>query len=103
MTGQDFLFTGLIPLALLAVLGVVLASGRLKPETRSGLERALVTVFYPLFVVFALWRAFAHFRERDMTTSLLFGVAAVGVLHEGLKLFRRRRMAALAAAKAGPE
>ena len=91
-----FLFTALIPLAVLTVLGVVLAGGRMNPAIRARIETVLLFVVYPLLILWWLWQVLANLGGGDMTFALLFGVASVGALHEGLKLFRRRVLQARA-------
>jgi hypothetical protein len=88
---QTFLFTALIPLAMLALLGIVLAGPRINPTLRDRIERALFVV-YVAFILWWLWQVWTAFRGGDTLFALLFGVAAVGALHEALKLFRRRRL-----------
>jgi hypothetical protein len=92
---QSFLFSALIPLALLAVLGVILGGGRLGPTTQDRIERVLFVV-YAALILWWLWQVVANVRNGDTIFALLFGVAAVGALHEALKMFRRRRLRARA-------
>lgn len=87
---QAFLLTALIPLALLAVVGVALASPRIDPALRDRIERVLFVV-YVAFILWWLWQVWTALRGGDTLFALMFGVAAVGALHEALKLFRRRR------------
>ena len=87
---QAFLFTALIPLALLALIGIVLANPRIDPATRDRIERVLFVV-YVAFILWWLWQVWTALRGGDPLFALMFGVAAVGALHEALKLFRRRR------------
>lgn len=87
---QAFLFTALIPLALLAVVSFALSGPRVDPATRDRIERVLFVV-YVAFVLWQLWQVWTALRGGDTLFALMFGVAAVGALHEALKLFRRRR------------
>ena len=74
----DVLLTVTIPVAVAAVLGLVLLGGRLGPKTRRHVERAMAGVFYPLITVFWLWRAYDFAIEgRELNAVMMVVVAAV--------------------------
>ena len=74
----DVILTVSIPVAVAAVLGLVLFGGRLRPETRRQIERAMAGVFYPLITVFWLWRAYDFAIEgREFNAAMMAVVAAL--------------------------
>ena len=88
---QAFLLTALIPLALLAVVGIALANPRIPPAARDRIEPVLFAV-YVAFILWWLWRVWTAFSGGDALFALLFGGAAVGALPEALKPFRPGRL-----------
>ncbi|GLS01474.1 hypothetical protein GCM10007859_14890 [Brevundimonas denitrificans] len=92
----DVFITVTIPVAVAAVLGLVLFGGRLRPETRRLVERAMAGVFYPLITVFWLWRAYDFAIEgREFSAAMMVVVAAVfGWM--GVKAVRTGRLAPMA-------
>jgi hypothetical protein len=90
---SDVLLTVTLPVAVAAVLGLVLFGGRLKPESRRHVERAMAGVFYPLITVFWLWRAYDFAIEgREFNAAMMVTVAAVfGWM--GVKAIRTGRLA----------
>lgn len=67
-----------LPVALAMVLALVLFSGRVKPETRTRIERAMAAVFYPLATVCWLWRAYEFASEgREINAALMVVVAGL--------------------------
>ena len=82
-----------IPLALAMVLGLVLFSGRMSPATRTRVERVMAGVFYPMAVVFWLWRAVGFYREGELLSTAAMAVVAILFVWLGVKAVRAGRVA----------
>jgi len=87
---QAVLFTALIPIALLAVLGLVLISGRLKAGARDRIERLLTVMVYPALVFFWAWEAWDSAQSRDWLLAAGFAFAAACMMIQAAILIRRR-------------
>ncbi|MFJ6023634.1 hypothetical protein ACIQC9_03440 [Brevundimonas sp. NPDC092305] len=93
---QALLFTALIPLALLGVLALVVASGRISPKVRAGIERVMAILLYGTLMRTMGVRAGDYAKDADwfMVAVLVaaagcFGVNAVLALRRG-RLFQSR-------------
>ncbi|WP_332677764.1 hypothetical protein [Brevundimonas sp.] len=62
---QAILFTALVPLALLLVLGFVLLSGRMSETVRRRVELGLILIAYPAFILTWAWQAWEYQQEGD--------------------------------------
>lgn len=82
-----------IPLALAMVLTLVLFSGRMNPETRTRVERVMALVFYPMAVIFWLWRGVEFYRQEELLSAVAMGVVAVLFGWMGVKAVRAGRLA----------
>ncbi|GAA0653885.1 hypothetical protein [Brevundimonas lenta] len=89
----DTYFIIAMPLAIAMVLALVLLSGRLKPETRTRVERVMALVFYPMITVYWVWQAATFAGEgRWIKAALMLPVAAIfGWI--GLQAVRTGRLA----------
>jgi hypothetical protein len=87
-------FTLLMPVALVLVLGTVLFGARLEASMRTRVERIVSVIAYPMFVAFWTWRALSYLREDNLLMTCLMAVVAGIFAVEGLKAFRRGRVIA---------
>ena len=82
-----------VPLALAMVLALVLFSGRMKPETRTGVERVMAAIFYPVATFYWLWRAAEFLGEGSLLKSGAMAIVAAVFIALGFKAIRSRRRA----------
>ncbi|KQY75262.1 hypothetical protein [Brevundimonas sp. Root1423] len=78
---QAILFTALVPLALLLVLGFVLLSGRMSEAVRRRVELGLILIAYPAFILTWASQAWAYQQEGDwfMVSIMLVLIASFAV------------------------
>ncbi|MFT4912435.1 MAG: hypothetical protein ACI9YM_001010 [Brevundimonas sp.] len=88
------IFTVMMPVALVLVLGTVLFGARLEPALRTRVERAVTVIAFPLFVAFWIWRALTYLGEDNLLMTCLMAVVAGIFAVEGIKAFRRGRVIA---------
>lgn len=88
------LFTVMMPVALLLVLGTVLFGARLAPARRTQVERAVAVIAFPMFVAFWVWRSLTYLAEDNLLMTCLMAVVAGIFAVEGVKAFRRGRVIA---------
>lgn len=88
------IFTVMMPLALMLVLGTVLFGGRLAPARRTRVERAVAVIAFPLFVAFWIWRALTYWGDDNLLMTCVMAVVAGIFAIEGVKAFRRGRVIA---------
>ena len=86
----------LVPVALAMVLGIALLGGRLKPETRTRVERIMAAVFYPLITLYWLWRAASFAGEGDNLRAAAMIVVAIAFGWMGIQAVRAGRIAPFA-------
>ena len=95
---QAVLFMAIVPVALAMVLALVLFGSRLKPETRTRVERAMAAVFYPLITLYWLWRAYDFAGEgRGINAAMMIGVGCL-FAWMGVRAVRTGRLAPMASA-----
>lgn len=87
-------FTLLMPVALVLVVGTVLFGSRLEATLRTRVERAVSVIAYPLFVAFWIWRSLTYLGEDNLLMTCLMAVVAGIFALEGIKAFRRGRVIA---------
>ena len=89
---QAVLFTALIPIALLGVLGIVLVSGKLSPVARTTVERVMTVLMYGTLIIVASIRAGDYARDADwlMVTALALAAGCFAV--NGFLALRRGRL-----------
>ena len=93
---QAVLFMAIVPFALAMVLGLALFGGRLKPDTRVKVERAMAAVFYPLITLYWLWRS-ATFAGEGASVAALAMIVVAGMFGwMGLQAVRSGRLAPFA-------
>ena len=88
------LFTVMMPVALLLVLGTVLFGARLEASMRTRVERIVSVIAYPMFVAFWIWRALGYLGEDNLLMTCLMAVVGGIFAVEGVKAFRRGRVIA---------
>lgn len=88
------IFTVMMPVALVLVLGTVLFGGRLEPALRTRVERVVSVIAFPMFVAFWIWRALTYLGEDNLLMTCLMAVVAGIFAVEGIKAFRRGRVIA---------
>lgn len=89
----DIYFMVGLPIAIAMMIAVVLVSGRLKPEVRTRFERGLAAIFYPMAVIYWLWRAVEYSGEGDRLRCVLMAIVAVAFSVLGIRAFRLGRLA----------
>ncbi|MDI1279973.1 hypothetical protein [Brevundimonas sp.] len=87
-------FTVMMPVALVLVLGTVLFGARLEPALRTRVERVVSVIAFPMFVAFWIWRALTYLGEDNLLMTCLMAVVAGIFAVEGIKAFRRGRVIA---------
>ncbi len=93
---QAVIFMAIVPVALLMVLGLVLFGGRLRPETRVRVERAMAGVFYPLITLYWLWRSATFAGEGNLLGAVAMIVVAGVFGWMGVQAVRSGRLAPFA-------
>lgn len=89
LTAENVFFMVAIPVALMGVIGLVLLSGRLKPETRLRMERAFIVVFYPILTLFFGWRTVQAVTEADGFPAALSAFLCPMLAAQGVRLLRK--------------
>jgi len=89
---KALLFTAVIPLALLAVLALVLISGRLSPTVRRRAEWTTALVALPAFGLYFCWQAWDSVRAGDRLIAGLYVVAAICMLAQVVIAVRSGRL-----------
>jgi hypothetical protein len=89
----DIYFMVGLPIAIAMVIGVVLISGRLKPEVRTRFERVLAGIFYPMVVIYWVWRAVDFASEGDWFRGAMMALVAVAFSVLGVRAVRLGRLA----------
>ena len=90
MSPQTVTLMILIPVAIAGVIALGVFGGRLSAMTRSRVELAFIGLFYPVMVVFWIWRATGAVGAQDWLMTVLAGGFAVMLGVQGVILARKR-------------
>jgi hypothetical protein len=64
------IFTALIPISLMLVVGLILLSGAMSAARRRSIERAIIFVLFPAAALLWAWRGVQAYAEHDWTWVL---------------------------------
>lgn len=87
----DYVFIIGVPVVLVALLVLVLVSGRLAAPARAAIERLLGRIFWPLVTIYWTWRAVEFGLAHEWISMVLMGAVATVFGAQGLAAIRQGR------------